>query len=323
MNTKIEIILEYRQFNTIKYSNDNIISFYYYKDRYSPYSIFKASMYVNDLNNDICEIRSFVNKFPIHHGPIDTYTVKQTPNGKIATITSKSFSFAMLCNELKEGIIYNATMQSVYDSFRNLFYVYIPVDTKPVGYVYIPEHQSLWDALVVTALKGNHVYPFMSNLNALSIKPLYDFLYTFDKTDKIIEYGYLQNYNNIYDYISMRDVEGNYDYLYENNFFADSRLISRSRYVNYDKQWLEKPDHGLAEKIAYSMRGVKGVFMTYAGFSGEDLLHKFIINTNSFNIPETEISAIVITGNNKGIFTKLIGYYDLYCNTQQFNSLFK
>ncbi len=73
-------------------------------------------------------------------------------------------------------------------------------------------------------------------------------------------------------------------------------------------------DNGLQYKINYFMRGCKSFEVVYKGFNGEDINDAFLIQTNLIVLPSKNISAVNISGNSKGIFTKLTAYVDNYNN---------
>lgn len=291
------------------------ISFNFDKERYTPYSVFSGSFLINVTFGEIVDVEVTVNNTLIHKGVVDIFKKTISSKGMILYISSRGYSLSlgncMLANEIKYGL---TLTQLINQSYAPPYVTYSDTG-KTVNYLYIKEHASLWEAIVNHSLKLGNFYPYISYPNKISCSmPVSQKNILLNNADSIISYSENVDNTKIISHIHMRDLDGTYNSFNLENSYATSRKIIRHKHINYDRQWTSDNTNGLQYKINYFMRGCKSFEVVYRGFNGEDINDAFLIQTNLIVLPSKNISVVNISGNSKGIFTKLTAYVDNYNN---------
>ena len=305
---------------SIKDSKDRLtfadcLSFNYIKERYTPYSVFSGSFLINETFGEIVDVEVTVNNTLIHKGVVDICKKTISSKGMVLYISSRGYSLSlghcMLANEIKYGL---TLTQLITQSYAPPYVTYSDTG-KSVNYLYIKEHASLWEAVVNHSLKLANFYPYISYPNKISCSmPVSNKNVLLNNPNTIISYSENADNTKIISHIHMRDLDGTYNSYNLENSYATSRKIIRHKHINYDRQWTSDSSNGLQYKMNYFMRGSKSFEVVYRGFNGEDINDAFSIQTNLIVMPSKNISAVNISGNNKGIFTKLTAYVDNYNN---------
>ncbi len=297
----------------------NCVSFSLEKDRYTPFSKFSGKFFIENDIDDIIDIKVIINTKLLHFGPIKTYQITSTCEGKYITITSHGFSESLLINKVEIGekseIKYNVTLSNLLDdyySLPNITYEYSP---ESVDYLYIIDQTILWNLIIYFSLKMDWRYPFITECNRITYNPRYNIHNIILDSSNALSYSWDYDYKKIYSNLHMRDINGKFDNIDDINQFAIDRNFIEHKFVGHDKQWLEFENCGLPLIINNSMIRYKSFSAVYKGYRKEDLGNKFKFIFDNSSTSLLEINAMKVYGSSKGIFTKLTAFFDPYCNS--------
>ncbi len=284
----------------------------YEKECYTPYSSFRGSFLTEADIGEIIDAELIINGTAVHKGIIDSADIRELPSHKELIISSRSHTSMLGQNELVPGLISNASLNSLMTDYIQLPNVYHENISDTVNYIYVKEHASLWEALCNLCLKQYGTYPYIAGLNTIR--------YTLPANPKtvalsrdnanITAVGASYDYTKMTSDIHMKDTQGTYNTFNKNDTCASGRNIIRHRHIAFDRQWLDNPVSGLGYKLNFAMRGFKSSYVSYLGYSGEDL--NDIVSFEG--IQNKRISRINIQGGDKGLATKLTCYFDRYNN---------
>jgi len=297
------IIFRYRDGSEI--TENNVLSFRFRKEAYTPYTSLSANFCTESLNPAyVSEVLFYIDNRLIHHGLIDSLEVSSSHGAKTAKIYSRSFSVMLMQNELAPGLYTNTSVNSLIDSFITIPYV-THENKADTNYIFIKYGSVLWDGITAVSYKLYHAYPYIRGTNHImcsTFETPENFSYG---SDEIISYGSALAERNLLSHFHMEDVNGNYGtYDFNNTEVSDLKIV-RHKYFELDKQFLYDPQQALLFRNSYALRGYRKHFCTYCGYKGEDLS-----DTASFNSISGRISDIVIKGGSDGIFTEISVYKD-------------
>lgn len=285
-----------------------IIGFRCKKERYTPYSSLTVTALADGLFSDVTEICFEIDGKVLHKGIMDNLTVTESGGRKVLKITSRGFSSMLSQNELEPGLLVGISLNTLMSEQMIVPNVTWQSSDDTVRYIYVKDHDSQWSAIVNLCLTLNEDYPYIGGINEVRLSPTASPLTVSPR--KIFEEGTAGDYSKIVSHYHMLDVNDEYSYNYTDGF-AEERGIIRHKYIAYDKQFVALDDMGLQYRLNFTERGCKSRFLTYSGYSGEELRDRIIFPDGS----DLEISALEICGNaKKGIFTKAYCYFDGYCN---------
>ncbi len=289
------------------FSTDKLIGFRCRKERYTPYSELTVTVLGGDGIADVVEAQFSVNGKVLHKGIMDGMTITKSEGKTVLRLTSRGFSSMLAQNELAPGVLTQISLNQLMSEKMIVPGVTWQNSDAKARFIYIKDHDSQWSAIVNLSLTLNEMYPYIGQVNEIRLTP---------ETVKVItpgnvfEEGSTGDYSKIVSEYHMKDVNGNYNYSFSDGF-ATTRGIVRHKYIPFDKQFVALSDHGLRYRLSYTRRGSKSRFLTYLGYSGEELRDKVTFPDGAVR----EISAIEVCGNTKkGIFTKDTCYFDSYCN---------
>ncbi len=287
---------------------DRIVNFRCVKERYTPYSTLSASAETECNRSDVVKVDFSVDGKLVHSGITDLLSVTRSEGRSLLKITSRGFASMLAQNEIQPGVLTMISLNELMSNYMTIPNVTWQNSDETVRYIYIKDHDSQWTAVTCLALTLHETYPYISGVNEIRLTPAENSLAVTPK--KIIEEGIRGDCSRMVSDYHMKDVNGNYTFHYSDGF-AEERGIVRHKYIPYDRQYIALDDMGLQYKLNFTERGCNAAFLTYLGYSGEELRDKVVFSDGTTR----EISAIEICGNTKrGIFTKLICYFDRYCN---------
>ena len=290
------------------YETAEIIGFRCRKERYTPYSSLTITALSEELISDAVEVHFEIDGKTLHKGIMDNLSVTESGGRKVLKLTSRGFSSMLSQNELEPGLLAGISLNTLMSEKMIVPNVTWQDNPDTVRYIYVKEHDSQWSAIVSLCLTLKEDYPYIGAVNEVRFSPA-DTPLTVAPT-KIFEEGTSGDYSKIVSNYHMKNVNDVYAYTYSDGF-AEARGIVRHKYIAYDKQFVALDDLGLQYRLNFTERGCKSRFLSYMGYSGEELRDKIIFPDGS----DLEISALEICGNaQKGIFTKVRCYFDGYCN---------
>lgn len=287
------------------------LNFQFVRERYTPYTTLQATAVYDCDISKVNEIELYYNDKLLHRGMTD-YIERKYENGRsVIKLMSRSFSMLLGQNEPIPGMIYNVTLSDLITSNTNIPYLQWQSGTKTVNYIYVKEKSTIWDAICAYSYKVYKCYPYIQDSNTvcvsvpdIGVTQDYSYHSIISITDRISTTGILSN-------VYMSNSEGEYCYS-KTNLDASSRNIVRKKYYPLDRQWYANPDEGLTFKLNYSNRGVKAFDIKYKGHKFENLMDHAIYRGNNYTIERDFISAVEVTGNKNGVFTKISIYKDSY-----------
>lgn len=289
---------------------ENVLRFSFVKERYTPYGLLSASVLCNSDPGEIYEVKFTINGKLIHYGILDSSEMSFGSSGSVLTVKSRSFTSMLGQNELAPGILSKPCLNTLMSNYTAIPNVTWENNTTTVNYVYIKEHASQWEAIVILCLAVKASYPYIYGTNQIRFNrhenPVHVVPYR-----KIISYGTTSDLSRVISKIYMKDANNTYNSYSYTDGFGTQRGIVRNKYIAFDKQWLSKtPTFGLDFRLFYSERANKAKFCRYSGYNGEDI-NDYISFGNNTNL---SISSVSVTGNAKGIVTTDTCYLDRYCN---------
>ena len=291
---------------------ESCISMQYVKEYYTPYSTLKATFVLNIPIGEIIDVELIVNGTAVHNGIVDTVEIKELSSFRAITVSSRSHTSMLGQNELVPGLISNVSLNTLMSNYIQIPNVFHENNAVVSNYIYVKEHASLWEAVTNLCLKQNNTYPYIANVNTIRYTlPASPKTVVLSRNDRnIIACGNSFDYTNMISDFHMRDTEGTYNTFNKSDSEVSARGIVRHKHISFDRQWLDDPIKGLGYRINYGMRGFRSDFVSYLGYTGEDL-NDLVTFENLVNI---RISKIEISGSSKGLLTKLTCYRDRYNN---------
>lgn len=287
---------------------DRLVNFRCVKERYIPYSTFTAVAETECSNAAIVKVDFFVNGKLVHSGIMDSLSVTRSDGRSLLKITSRGFASMLAQNEIMPGTLTQMSLNKLMSQYMIIPNVTWQSSDTAVRYIYIKEHDSQWTAIICLGLTLNEEYPYIGPVNEIRLTPADDPLVV--TPNEIFEEGIRGDYSRMVSNYHMKDVNGNYTYQYSDGFAAERGII-RHKYIPFDKQYIALDDLGLQYKLNFTERGCNSRFVSYLGYSGEELRDRVVFSDGT----NCEISAMEICGNAvRGVFTKLTCYFDRYCN---------
>mgnify|MGYP003293943845 FL=1 len=287
---------------------DKVVTFCCSKERYTPYSTLTVTAETECSDAAIVKIDFSVEGKLVHSGIMDSLSVVKSEGRSLLKITSRSFSSMLAQNEIAPGTLTAMSLNKLMSQYMIIPNVTWQSSDATVRYIYVKEHDSQWTAVTCLGLSLHETYPYIGAVNEIRLTPADNPLVV--TPQKIFEEGIRGDYSRMVSNYHMKDVNGSYSYHYTDGF-AEERGIIRHKYIPYDRQYIALDDLGLQFKLNFTERGSNAYFVSYLGYDGEEIRDKVMLSDGAVR----EISAIDICGSAKrGIFTKLICYFDRYCN---------
>ena len=287
---------------------DRVVTFRCAKERYTPYSTLTVTAETECVNAAIVKVDFSVDGKLIHSGIMDSLSVTKSEGRSLLKITSRGFASMLAQNEIEPGTLTLMSLNKLMSQYMTIPNVTWQSSDETVRYIYVKEHDSQWTAVICLGLTLHETYPYIGAVNEIRLTSADNPLVV--TPQKIFEEGIRGDYSRMVSDYHMKDVNGSYTYHY-NDGFAEERGIIRHKYIPYDRQYIALDDLGLQYKLNFTERGCNARFVSYLGYSGEELRDKVTFSDGT----DCEISAMEICGNaQKGVFTKLTCYFDRYCN---------
>ncbi|MBO5448278.1 MAG: hypothetical protein J5994_03010 [Ruminococcus sp.] len=289
---------------------EGCISFVFEKDMYIPYTKASGRFYLRIGESfspaDIRKIRLYIGGELRHCGLPDSVSLSERPEGKILSFTSRGFTVLLVQNEPYPKINSDVDLGSLIT--KNLIHPEIGYEssTPQVGYIYVKEKSTVWDAVTAYSIKAVGNYPYIRGTNTVSCtaaggeKDYSGVLWT-EREETLSS-------SQILSEVNMADADGQYVYSAADDM-AQQLGIVRRKYFPLDRQWLYSPESGLRARLSYCARMSKGISAAYEGSVGEDIMDTAV---NAGAMSGKRINSLRIWGNYRGVFTKIRAYEDRY-----------
>lgn len=303
----LDVKIVINKMNGAPIEENNILSFTFIKDAYTPYTTLSAKIHAGeDTYMSISEILFYVGDKLIHHGLIDSLERTVSDGRSIVTLTSRGFTSLLSQNQLEPGMYTNISVNKLMDGFYTLPYITHEDNSDESNYIFVKSSSSMWDGIVNLSYKLCGTYPYIRGTNCVRITHEENpYIFSYD-SNTLISSGCTYSYRRRISDFHMADLDGNYgSYEYTDNNVINRKII-RHKYFELDKQFLYEPENALVYRDKLADRAHFRYFCKYCGYNGEDLFDKV-----SFDyVNQRRITSIEITGSSKGIFTELGVYYD-------------
>ncbi len=286
------------------------ISFTFEKERYLHYSKAEGRFLLKTkpafLAWQITKIYLWINDVRRHCGIPDSLSVVLGKEGYVLSFSSRGYSLLLSQNEPYPKINSNVTLDTLISKNLSVPEISCEQDTPQVGYIYVKEKSTVWDAVTAYSVKAVGNYPYIRGENKVCITP--NVGGEIDLSDvNVIEDGLGLKSTQLLSTVNMADINGEYSYTLSDNTAAQIGIV-RNKYYPMDYQWLYSPSDGLKAKLDYAARGVRDHSVTYIGTLGEDIMD--LISTGA--LKGRRVHYLKIWGNRQGMFTMLKSYEDSY-----------
>ena len=291
----------------------DVLSFKVVKDRYVPYSTLYAKASFLGTYTALKGARLIVGASIVFYGLIDSVQFVSEEGIQYITVRSSGFTSSLCRNNLTPGMKTDISLNSLMDSFISLPNVEHENNDTVLNYIYVVSGTSFWDAVVNLTYKLNGGYPYIGGNNTVMVTEKVSPLLVALTEEAISEWGTINDYTKILSDYHMEDAAGTYNTFNETNPDAYARDIVRHRQIPLDYQYLNNPAQSLVNRLNTSMRAFKAIYAVYAGYNGEELSDLMELEDETEPV---RIGRIEISGNENGIFTKCMAYFDRYCNNE-------
>ena len=245
----------------------------FYKDRYQPSSVLGGRVIWDGQIKDVLGIKLDAGGHTIHHGYAE-YIRSEKANGRTeVTFSSPGWSRLLSQNEPVPGMNYDVTLDSLLAANVHIPYVSCESGTAQVGYIYVKEHSSIWDAVTAYSRKAYGTFPFILINNKVAVRAPSG-VYRSYTSKYIVSMGTVIDRRTALSKAYMADIDDQYTYWAENPA-AIADMIVRERYYPLDMQWLGDPQKGPLMKVDLSKRKYRMSYVRVIGYRGEDLFDSF------------------------------------------------
>ena len=295
----------------VYYNNNDVLSFRFDKDIYTPYTTLTARIRLPYYINNASEVLLSVNGFTVHHGLLDSIKQEQKGGFRFITLSSRGFTSLLCQNQIEPGLKMNISFNMLMEDFYTLPYVSHENDPDDSSYLYIIPNTSMWDAAVNLTYKRRGTYPYIRSANTVMMSPVAAPV-TFDlSNERFISLGTEHINSRLASDYHMADINGDYGTFDLHDSDAAALKIVRHKYFDLDMRFLYDPQQALVYRDKYDFRGRERVYCSYSGYHGEDLCD--IISFG--NISSERIGFVTIRGSSRGIFTETGVYRDKFPHT--------
>lgn len=301
---------------TFKYTDGTTSSyapmdFKFSRERYTPYTTLEGHLLSAERITEINTVYLYINNQLVHCGMADFIQQKNSKGRNLITFISRGFSLLLGQNEPVPGILSDIDLSGLVFINTSIPYVTCQGNTKKLNYVYVKEKSTIWDAICTYTYKAYQTYPYICDTNNVRVTQAEDIVTHSYSSDTVTYYGAKLSTSGLFSHVFMADQDGEYNFTQVNEA-AIRRNIIKKKYYPMDNQWYADPDGGLLSKLNYSNKGFISVELQYTGHKFENLMDKASFVKGDFIINSERISAVEVTGNARGIFTKITVYRDSY-----------
>lgn len=293
----------------IAVEEENLISFSFKKDAYTPYTTLTVRAESDSASFlTASEIKFYVKGKLVHHGLIDRLTAEISGGSKIMTLISRGFTSLLCQNQIEPGLKTEVSINNLMDSFYTLPHVTHENNSDRSSYIYVKNNTSMWESVVSLSYKHCGTYPYIRGTNCVRITPIADPTAFAYENDELISTGEVLTTRRLASHFHMADINGAFGEFELVDPDVTALGIVRHKFFELDKRFLNEPSEAVAFRDKYDGRAFKQRFCVYRGYNGED-----ISDTISFKGVNAErIAAVEISGSRGGVTTKISVYYDKF-----------
>lgn len=288
---------------------ENILSFSFRKDAYTPYTSLTLKAKADSASFlTASEVKFYVRGKLVHHGLIDKLTAETSGGSKIMTLISRGFTSLLCQNHVEPGLKTDVSINNFMDSLYDLPNVSHEDNSTQTSYIYIKNNTSMWDGIVCLSYRHCGTYPYIRGTNCVRITPEAEPAAFAYENEELISTGELLTSRRLTSHFHMADMSGEFGQYELTDADVKGLGIVRHKFFELDRRFLSDPADALAFHDKYDTRAFKQRFCTYCGYNGED-----ISDTISFTGVDSErIAAVEISGSRGDITTKVSVYYDKF-----------
>lgn len=284
------------------------VSFSLLRDRYQPYSVLQAVFrYPYDMGLPQY-VRFSLGSLTLHEGFAEHTRIEMRKGDRCLILQSKSYSAALVQNQLAPGMYWDVTLDSLMTVYRLPHMTYERI-SEPVNYVLVKDHTPMWDAVTAFSYKRSGDFPYVRLPNLLCVTPQSGSGAVQIPADSVTLRQTRSDCAGIISRIDMADIDGTPGAFTQTNPEADARGIVRVRQIPFDRQYLYAPPDALRFRISCGNRRIRSERIVYLGYCGEDLEDR--ISCGEFS---ARVSRILITGRDGTVKTEDTCYFDDFCN---------
>ena len=284
-----------------------VVSAVFSKDRYQPGTELSATVLLDRPASELIQVRCFIGGKLVHEG-ICEYIKKEIQCGRpLLHFRSHGFSAMLAQNEPVPGMNYQVNLTRLGRINTRIPNVSYESGTTDVNYIYVKERSTIWDAVSVYAMKAYGTQPFIYDTNTVRVTKPQAAALTIPAA-RVVTYGELADRRRVLSRVFLADFDGTYPYVLTNTA-AEGAGIVRERYYPYDTQWNEIEETGVRQKLLISNRRSEGSFVSYLGFSREDLFTPYSFTAGRQTI-SGEVHSLEVRAEEGRIVTTLTTFDD-------------
>ena len=278
------------------------------RDRYQPCAVMHAEFAAEEDCPLPTDLTLTVGGLPVHAGLVQEAALRRENGQCVLSLHSRSYSAALLRNQLVPGIHSDVTLSSLMTAYQlpHMSYEQVP-DT--VNYIYVRENTALWDAVIAYSYKRSHEFPYLRTPDLLCVSPQTGTDAVLLPEHRVLLRADCTDTGGIVSRIEMADIDGTPGRFVMDNPEAQRRGIVRVKQIQFDRQYAYSPTEALAFRIACGNRRLFTKRIVYDGYCGEDLCD--LLRCGSLT---ARVSRILLTADERGFRTEDSFYFDDFCN---------
>lgn len=309
---KFQLIME-KSVMTIR---DSIAAFTLEKEMYTPYSQLTATCYgtfPTDQFQSVYRVRMLLDDKELHFGTVEQLRLVRRNGISFVQFTSRGLTAMLLQNQLKPGLHTGMSL----DGLMTDYYTF-PQEitwessTDASNYLYVKDNTSMWDGIANLSYKLYERYPFIYGANEIRMHLPENYEHYYGQDGTLLGAGMVTNQSRFYSDFYMADVDDDYGAFHETESEAVKRSIVRTRQLALDRQYLYDPQQALIFRRKFADRGLVSYYTDWIGAVGADLGDRLSYGNV---LDGAVVTHIRMTGNQKGIRTRLEAYLDAFYNT--------
>lgn len=280
----------------------SVMSFAFEKDAYMPYTRLSAEFISPGTAppSDCCGVKLRLGAKMVHFGIADVYRITKTESCYKGFISSRGYTSMLTENQIKPGLYTGMTIDNLFSSFCTLPNI-AHESNSDSSYIFVKPGSSMWDGIANLTFKLYSRYPYIKNDNRVTMSLPQSPKSLELSSPQIFEYGSVKDTRKLASDFHMEDISGNYGIHDLQEAEATNRSIVRHRYFELDRRFLNDPELACEYRNMIAKSGLNRRFLTYSEYKGEDLYD----HVTGGSITDKPILGIKVTGNAKGIFTRL------------------
>lgn len=291
--------------------SDRIASFVLEKEAYTPYSQLRIVVYgalEPELYAQVYRVQLLLDETELHLGTVEQCQTTRQQGIVYIQIVSRGLTAMLLQNQLTPGLHSGMSLDRLMTGFYSFPQeITWERSTDASNYLYVKENTSMWDGLANLSYKLYERYPFIRGANEIRMHLPDTYQHYVAKDNSLLAAGTATDQSLLYSDFYMADVDGTYEKFHEAEPEAAARGIVRTKQLALDRQYLYDPQQALVFRRKFAGRRLVRRFVDVIGPVGLSLGDRLSYGTV---LQEAAITRIRMSGNQKGIRTRLEAYTD-------------